>query len=605
MSEASKRSPLFIESPIGILILDRRGAVTDVNPAGCKGFSRSKDRVVGRHLLDWVLPMDKDRCGAGLDRVFRGEWENWKARVRRGDGLARLQEFRGSPLRRQGEVEGALLFVRELPEGCDGRPETLQLQNLLENLPGQFILVMDKRGRVRYSSGLSRTHFRDAYSVLGTPYQELLGQPREGEENLESLLETVSRGESWGGLQWHRRRDGVSFPVEIFASPYLDPKKGHVLGALLVGRDLSMVRELRERAEEAEPLAQIGSLTAKISQEMTKFLDELDEGLSENGDGSAQYRQRTRVSLHRIRHFLEGITEFGETGRVRKESLSLPEFTHEALERAAGRMGSLGVQPTVEVPPNLPPVFADRRKLGRILDLLLENALDALEGTPAPLLRWDLSNGPDGVLIRLTNSGASVEAEGLEKIFAPFFTTKEGRPGLGLATAKGMVLGLEGRIWAEIPQEGFLTLVVELPREDPDRIRPFRPEPLDLTRARSILVVDDEETIRDALRSFLEKVGYEVKEAWSGRSALAALTSGHLPDVVLTDLKMNDGSGYWFLEELSREFPGLVSRTILITGDADHEAATDLASATGCPLVRKPFELPDLLEILDEVFLKL
>jgi two-component system NtrC family sensor kinase len=167
-----------------------------------------------------------------------------------------------------------------------------------------------------------------------------------------------------------------------------------------------------------------------------------------------------------------------------------------------------------------------------------------------------------------------------------------------------MMRAQDGRMWAEIPDGGFLTIALEVPREDPDRVRSFRPAPLNLTRSRTILVVDDDEAIRGALRAFLEKVGYQVKEAWSGRSALAALTSGRLPEIVLTDLKMSDGSGYWFLEELARDFPRLVRRTVIITGDADHEAATDLAANTGCPLVRKPFELPELLEILDQVSLR-
>jgi CheY-like chemotaxis protein len=116
-------------------------------------------------------------------------------------------------------------------------------------------------------------------------------------------------------------------------------------------------------------------------------------------------------------------------------------------------------------------------------------------------------------------------------------------------------------------------------------------------------VVDDDEAVRVSLRAFLEKVGYQVREAWSGRSALAELTSARLPEIVITDLKMSDGSGYWFLEELEREFPRLVRRTVILTGDADHEAADGLAQRTGCPLVRKPFELPELMEVLDQVAL--
>jgi DNA-binding NtrC family response regulator len=125
--------------------------------------------------------------------------------------------------------------------------------------------------------------------------------------------------------------------------------------------------------------------------------------------------------------------------------------------------------------------------------------------------------------------------------------------------------------------------------------------PLNLSRPRTVLIVDDDEGHRTGLRSFLEKVGFEVVEAWSGRSAMAQVTSGHLPEMVITDLKMSDGSGYWFLEEMEREFPRLVRRTVVLSGDADHETAVRLSEDTGCPVVRKPFEAGQLLDILDQV----
>jgi len=606
MAENGRRSPLFTDSPIGIMVLDRKGTVIDVNASGCKELARQKGRLAETPFLEWVLPADRVRARNALERIYEGEAVTWKVRVRRGDGLARLQHFQGSPLRKDGAVEGVLLFFADLPGAGDGRPEIRQLQDLLENLPGQFLLMADKRGRVRYSAGLSRTHFRDSDSVLGEDYGSLLGPEREGEENLEVLLKAVGEGNSWSGVQWHRRKDGVSFPAEIFASPYLDPRTGQVLGVLIVGRDSSPAREWKERARSVQPLAQIGALTARISQEMTRSLDRLERGFSQNGKdvGSSSIAgQELKGELTRMKKLLNGIHEFGDRGSARREAVSLPVLTHEALERAAGRMASMGIQPVVEVPPNLPQAFADPRHVGRILDLLLDNAVEAMDGISTPVLRLEMRNGPDGVILRMTNAGASIDPEWMGEIFDPFFSTKKGHPGLGLAVAKGMAVAQEGRMWVESPQEGFLTLALELLREDPDRVRSFRPTPLNLTRSRTVLVVDDDEAIRGALRSFLEKVGYQVKEAWSGRSALAVLTSGRLPEIVLTDLKMSDGSGYWFMEELSRDFPRLVRRTILITGDADHEAATELAQSTGCPLVRKPFELPELLEILDQVAL--
>jgi DNA-binding NarL/FixJ family response regulator len=64
---------------------------------------------------------------------------------------------------------------------------------------------------------------------------------------------------------------------------------------------------------------------------------------------------------------------------------------------------------------------------------------------------------------------------------------------------------------------------------------------------------------------------------------------------------MRDGSGFWFLEELERDFPDLLRRTVILTGDPDHEGVKRLVAQTGCPVVGKPVELAELLELLDEV----
>jgi ActR/RegA family two-component response regulator len=96
------------------------------------------------------------------------------------------------------------------------------------------------------------------------------------------------------------------------------------------------------------------------------------------------------------------------------------------------------------------------------------------------------------------------------------------------------------------------------------------------------LVVDDDAPMRAMARHVLEKQGYEVAEADGGREAMAMLRGGPLPDVLVTDLKMADGSGGWLVSQVGYEFPALVARTVVIT-------------RWQCPVVAKPFTESDLL----------
>jgi len=118
-----------------------------------------------------------------------------------------------------------------------------------------------------------------------------------------------------------------------------------------------------------------------------------------------------------------------------------------------------------------------------------------------------------------------------------------------------------------------------------------RPKPV-------VLVADDDETMRAMARHLLEEGGYEVVEAESGRDALGQLRGGPLPDYLVTDLRMADGSGGWLVSQVAYEFPALLARTVVITGAASSASAAHVAARWRCPVVAKPFTGAELVAAL-------
>jgi DNA-binding NtrC family response regulator len=118
-------------------------------------------------------------------------------------------------------------------------------------------------------------------------------------------------------------------------------------------------------------------------------------------------------------------------------------------------------------------------------------------------------------------------------------------------------------------------------------------------RAKSrVLVVDDDATMRAMARRLLEAAGYEAAEAGSGREALGTLREGPLPDYLVTDLRMADGSGGWLVSQVGYEFPALVARTVVITGAAASAAAAHVTARWQCPMVAKPFTGAELVRAI-------
>jgi DNA-binding NtrC family response regulator len=119
--------------------------------------------------------------------------------------------------------------------------------------------------------------------------------------------------------------------------------------------------------------------------------------------------------------------------------------------------------------------------------------------------------------------------------------------------------------------------------------------------APAVLVIDDDASMRAAVRRFLEREGYDVSESTSGREALTRLREGMPVQFLITDLRMKDGSGGWLLAQLGYEFPALLPRTLVMSGDAHSAAAAHVIARWRCPILPKPFGAAELIDAVQEL----
>jgi PAS domain S-box-containing protein len=576
---------LLERSPGAVLVLNRDGQVLTVNREALRMLSAEAERLVGRPVLAVVAPDDRDRVREVFLRVLAGQEREWISRFVRGDGATRVQWVRAVPVEEEGRVGRIVMFTRDVTESQSGRPDVRQLQTILENLPGQFVAVVDTGGLVRYASGLSRTHFRDDVEVLGLPYEQLLEVGEENHLLCSQMLLELLEGKDWGGTHWHARADGGAFPVTTLASPYRDPRTGRVLGGLVVGRDVAAERRWRLRAEQSERLAEVGRLVAGIA---VRLRDAAADG-----------------ALERISVLAEAVERLaGVSWSSTLEWVSLPHEVERLTTEVAPVLQARATHLHVEVADGLPPLHGYGAQVRELLRVLLANALEAAppDGSAAVTVACSLTPDAERLRLHVADRGAGIPEEDLHRVMDPFYSTKVGHAGLGLTVARAIVAGHGGTLTVESPGKGGgTTVTAEIPREAPGTTMRFRPVPLALRAARSVLIVDDELAVRLSVRRFLERVGYEVREAWSGRSALAQITAGTPPELVITDLRMGDGSGAWLMEELARDFPDLLRRTVILTGAGEDDELSTLTRLTGCPLLRKPLEMAQLLDVLDEV----
>ncbi|MCP4916550.1 MAG: response regulator [Proteobacteria bacterium] len=242
----------------------------------------------------------------------------------------------------------------------------------------------------------------------------------------------------------------------------------------------------------------------------------------------------------------------------------------------------------------------DPGQLHQVLLNLLVNARDALEGRPDARIEVEVERDGGEVVLSVRDNGPGVPAEIRDRVFDPFFTTKEvGKgSGLGLSVMLGIVESNGGRVTLECPRGRGTEVRCAFPVSDLGE-SPSSPARSTTTRPvggrQRVLLVDDEDGIREVQRAMLERSGMEVLDACCGADALALVEFESL-DVVLLDVSMPGMTGWQVLAELRRikpELPVVMCSGYSTAGKSTHEQPD--------AFLPKPFRLAELLEVVKGV----
>jgi signal transduction histidine kinase/ActR/RegA family two-component response regulator len=244
-----------------------------------------------------------------------------------------------------------------------------------------------------------------------------------------------------------------------------------------------------------------------------------------------------------------------------------------------------------------------------ILNLAL-NARDAMEQggtlTVATAITTEDAPASQGVLVTVTDTGTGMAAETMERIFEPFYTTKEvGKgSGLGLAQVWGFVTQTGGRVGveSELGRGTRFTLLLPLTETDQPAAPKVEATPLLKRGAERVLVVEDDDDVRAMTAATLQELGYGTVIARDGAEALAALGEEPGIDLLFSDYVMPGMSGAELARAAREQRPGL--KVLLTSGYAKHAQLRDGNSADGFPLLAKPYRVDELAAtirvVLDE-----
>jgi two-component system cell cycle sensor histidine kinase/response regulator CckA len=423
------------------------------------------------------------------------------------------------------------------------------------------------------------------------------------------------------------RSDGEVFPMEISLAA---GELGERQFVVAVARDISARkraeeerRQLEARVQQAQKLESLGVLAGGIAHDFNNLL----VGILGNADlaldqlspvsPARPLLQDIELAAKRAADLTRQMLAYSGKGRFVIEPLDLNEVVAEMahlLEVSISKKAIL----KYNYADNLPAVQADGTQIRQVIMNLITNASEALGGRSGVI---SVSTGamecnrdylretyldedlPDGVYVYLevTDTGCGMDEETRQKIFDPFYTTKFTGRGLGLAAVLGIMRGHQGALKVQSEPGRGTTFRILLPALAEGRAE-RREQPALASGSRrtgTILLVDDEETVRAVGRRFLERAGFNVLTGSDGPQALE-LFRRHADDIVcvVLDLTMPHMDG----EEAFRELSAVRAdvRVIMSSGYNEQEVAQRFAGAGLAGFIQKPYRGSELLAKVDE-----
>lgn len=494
-------------------------------------------------------------------------------------------------------------------------------RGLFEQAP-EPILICDWDGRVLDSN-------RAASSLYGISSRRLLSQSLESLTDLDrekrrALTTALHRMRQAEVEARGRRPDGTMFPLVLRLAVTAFRGEERLLVQV---RDMTETVRMQAELLQAQKMEALGQLISGVAHELNNPLsaiiafaqllrtdERLPADLVHDADLLVQEADRTR-------RIVQNLLDFARQRTPDRQHAQLAPLLERTLELHAYALRAGRIEIRLLLPTDLPPVWVDAAQVQQVLLNLTLNAIQAIRaerpnGTITISARSDAGSQFSGPVVRLRveDDGPGVAEDVRPHLFEPFFTTKDvGQgTGLGLSVSYGIVTTHGGRLWFEPSAAGGAAFIVELPTAATDGAddgsvvaassgaAAVAPAPAAPRRSgRTILVVDDEHSIRETMRRALGRAGHEVVLASGGTEALEVI--GVQPvDLLVLDHRMSQIDGTELYQQAIALSPELTGRAMIMTGDTHNPSLVAFAQEHGLRLMAKPFDIGDLLSAVDE-----
>lgn len=626
----ARRNEAILRSAMdGFFVVDGECRFLDVNDAFCRMLGYSREELMGLKISDLEAG---SASGGGIPSHTRTGLHHFSMPHRHKDGHVVHLELSVNVLHEEGQ-KILVGFARDVTERNRTAQDLARLtwqQKLILHSAGEGIIGLDRDGRISFVNPA-------AAEMLGAAGCDLSGQPAHSVLFHAALsppscstpncpICTVLSGQQpmLRVEATFRRSNGTLFPAECSIASMYD--RGELIGLVLVFKDMSeRLRQEQERralelqVQHSQRMESLGLLAGGIAHDLNNMLVGilgnacLALDVAGNEPATRERLQRIVGVCERASKVIQQILAYSGQVSCQVSPLDLNALVRDMTEfmRAAVPRS---IELNIRTAPDLPQIEVDAGQLQQVITNLLVNAVEAIGDRVGTITLSTLSETFDEAelarrfpgadmtpgayaCLQVEDTGCGMSPETLSRIFEPFYSVKGAGRGLGLAAMRGIVRAHRGGICVRSQLGAGSYFLIALPALESPRPEPTPPDRPSVPLGTLVLVIDDDQDVREVVTDMLTARGLRALSASDGAAGVD-LFRRHRDeiDVVLLDITMPSMSGgevYAALQALAPDVP-----VIVFSGYSEHSLPARFGEVSPRAFLQKPFTAEMLMEHL-------
>ena len=609
-------------SPIGFSVTDLKGHYIDANNAYCKMLGYTKNEILNKHFNEHTHPDDRTK---NLDKYKnlvsdRIDYFDLEKRYIHKNGEIIYVFLRSQLVRdNDGKPYFEIAIVEDITERKHAESELRDFKSIIDQSNGGIIFV-SLTGKIMYvNKFFAKIHNYTVDELIGENTR-IFFNPEKYDNAMKDVQKIIKKGKLINKEIVHLKKDGTSFPLLINGVLIKDENENPRFTAISV-IDLTEQKKIEEELQKMEKLKSVGTLAGGIAHDFNNILTGIYGNVSlaqmnlPQNHKSTKFLLEAEKSMERAIQLTKQLLTFSKGGSPIKEDVRLSDLIREVVR--FDLTGS-NVKPIFNIADNLWNVEADKGQISQVFSNLTINTNQATpEGGNLYISMENIIVEDEEIVglkagnyvkIIVQDEGIGIAEKHLNKIFDPYFTTKQTGNGLGLATSYSIIQKHNGSIEIDSVLGKGTTFIIYLPASKLQKVKEEKRieivNSIDLNHKTTVLVLDDEKMICTLVTKMLEMIGFSAVTVNDGKDVVVkyqeSIDKGMPFDLIIMDLTIPGGmGGKESILQILKIDPK--AKVIVSSGYSNDPVMANYADYGFSGRIGKPYNMDNLKKVINEV----